>query len=446
MTHIEKPTRYWGVAILSVLWVLVMVLLNAAGGSRAGNANTALWLVVAYWAFRGNAQLIQTASRYFLIISLTVGGAVFIFLHNDPDTHLYFGSPELFLLSIAIPTIAWGILYWWASSKIAASNAEERNKRITSLPDRHMSNEETRSDLINHNTNTEKFSESTIIGELKEKHPSLTSKAIAEKMVYPVESTSTTAPTRGIDFPKALKVIEYSEEASKAWEQVKSLPEECPVKFLDALEKNPAQDVELLVLKIIEARRVELRPYDDDLANDAVEQARTISKEATAEFHEVYQLLQNKISPDEILKKLEAKYGMSKRSLQELELAKQAAETLERERLEAVQLKIERQEAEHIRLERQETQRLEAEQLELDRQEAVRVRQAFLEAQRLEDEQLELQQREAEALKKAEAEKQENNEAQLSFLNKMAHPANLMIIIFLIFFIIVIATHGSVVR
>lgn len=183
MTRIEKPTRYWGVAILSVLWVLVMVLLNAAGGSPAGNANTALWLVVAYWAFRGNAQSIQTASRYILIIQITVGGAVFIFLLNDPDMHLYFGSPELFLPSIAIPTIAWSVLYWWASSKMAASNAEEGNEKIAILPDRHTSYEETNS------------------------------KAIAEKIVYPVQLDSTTTPNYGIDFPKALKVIEYSEQA-----------------------------------------------------------------------------------------------------------------------------------------------------------------------------------------------------------------------------------------
>ena len=102
------------------------MLLNAEAGSPGGNAITALWLLVAYWALLGNVQAIQTTSKYVLILQVVVGTIIFISLQNNSNMQLYFGSPDIFLLGISIPTIAWGILYWWASTKIATSNIEEK--------------------------------------------------------------------------------------------------------------------------------------------------------------------------------------------------------------------------------------------------------------------------------------------------------------------------------
>ena len=56
-----------------------------------------------------------------------------------------------------------------------------------------------------------------------------------------------------------------------------------------------------------------MRPYDDEEANDALNAAREISEGAATEFMDVYKLLQGKVSPCEILKKIEAKFGPTTR-------------------------------------------------------------------------------------------------------------------------------------
>ena len=455
MARIGKQTRYWGVAVLSVVWVLLMMLLNAEAGSPGGNAITALWLLVAYWALLGNVQAIQTTSKYVLILQVVVGTIIFISLQNNSNMQLYFGSPDIFLLGISIPTIAWGILYWWASTKIATSNIEEKGGESPSISPKHMPYDSINSDMIKHNTNVATLTDPTASKRLENEKPTPESKIMAEKIINPNELSRSTTSNRELEFPRALRVIEYSEDASQAWEQVNDLPLEYQIKFLDALEKNPSQEVEILVSEINEARTREIRPYDDELANDALEESRTISPEAAAEFHEVYHLLQNKFSAFEILRKIESKYGPSKKTLREIELAKREAERLEGERLEAEQLEMERKAAKRVREAFLETQRLEAEQLELERQEAERAQTARIERERLEAEQLENQRREAERAKRdrlehkrLEAEqlqlkrqkskvlKQEKREAWLSLLNTMGRPVNLTMITLLVLFII----------
>lgn len=127
-------------------------------------------------------------------------------------------------------------------------------------------------------------------------------------------------------FSKAWKVIDYSDAAAAAWEDIKSLPEEYQQRFLASLDQEPALDVGPLAAQIIADRAKELRPYDDNSANDALEQARTISLEAEQEFLEVYDMLGSSLAPSEILKKVESKFGPSAETISERERQRREAE------------------------------------------------------------------------------------------------------------------------
>ena len=114
-------------------------------------------------------------------------------------------------------------------------------------------------------------------------------------------------------------IINYSADASIAWEQVKPLPEKYHESFLKRLDEDPEIDATALAVELRQTHLSEIKPFDSETANDALEQARTISLEAEAEFITVYNLLGSKILPSEILDKLEKKYGPSEKSRQSLE-------------------------------------------------------------------------------------------------------------------------------
>ncbi len=113
------------------------------------------------------------------------------------------------------------------------------------------------------------------------------------------------------EFNKAKLVIEYSSSAAQAWRRVQALPENYQSAFLSNLELSPTQDADGLAINLETQYQRELRPFDCDDANDAFEQAGTISARAQSEFREVYQILGATISVQEILSKVENRFGPS---------------------------------------------------------------------------------------------------------------------------------------
>ena len=110
------------------------------------------------------------------------------------------------------------------------------------------------------------------------------------------------------DFPKAARVLEYSETAANTWIKVKSWPRNLQLDFLVCIEADPAQDV----LSLFESFTVDvesaLRPYSCEGANNALKVAREIGPSAEKEFIEVYELLGRPKNVDGILKKVESKF------------------------------------------------------------------------------------------------------------------------------------------
>ena len=145
------------------------------------------------------------------------------------------------------------------------------------------------------------------------------------------------------------KVIDHSDAAASAWEDIKSLPEEYQQRFLASLDQEPTLDVGPLAAQLIADRAKELRPYDDEDANDSLEQARTISVEAEQEFREVYNMLGSSLTPSEILKKIESKFGPSAKTISERERQRREAQKEQRRR-EVELRKEERQQLERMKM------------------------------------------------------------------------------------------------
>ena len=109
-------------------------------------------------------------------------------------------------------------------------------------------------------------------------------------------------------YDKARKVIEYNEEAGRYWNEVQILPESYQNRFLQALSDDPLTDLEALAKRLQEENQKELRPYEDDEANELLGRCRAISETAASEFMEVYKLLGEKADLNYAFAKIEAKF------------------------------------------------------------------------------------------------------------------------------------------
>ena len=173
---------------------------------------------------------------------------------------------------------------------------------------------------------------------------------------------------------KARIAIEYDPSAALAWGRVQALPERYRGAFLSQLDANPSGDsTELAIVLEAEYQR-ELRPFDSDDANDAYEQAGTISVDAQSEFRKVYQLLRSTVSASEILSKIEHRFGPSEitkqRETARIEAERAAAEEDRLQRMEAYSAAMVRERAARSEARRAAAARCASEQIEQARMNA----------------------------------------------------------------------------
>lgn len=119
-------------------------------------------------------------------------------------------------------------------------------------------------------------------------------------------------------------ILEYRDGAADTWREVQKLPMELQNRFIKKLREEPNLNLVRLSEELHAEHRRLMRPYGSEDANDALEDARTISLEAEHEFVKVYDLLAPEVAPAEIVKRLEKKYGPTARSIlvQQKELEK----------------------------------------------------------------------------------------------------------------------------
>lgn len=191
-------------------------------------------------------------------------------------------------------------------------------------------------------------------------------------------------------FPKAQMAMEYRPEVMSAWAETKALPVSFQRRFLERLESDPRSDAQSLAAVLGLEFRKQQRPYDDEAANDALEDVRTISNEATIEFENVYEAFGSTIPLAEVLERIEAKYGPTEKTI--ILMAQKELEEKQRHIEEVKQRQIEEAKQQQLKEERQ--RQLEQEkQLERERKWVASIEEKRLEAERISAEQLEHEQK-----------------------------------------------------
>ena len=120
-----KKKRYWGLAVFSVLWLLLHMILGAVGVAGV------MWAWVTWYAVKGDASGIAGLAKVVFWLQLIVGGITFIWLSNDPSAQTYLGSPGHFLILIGIPTGIWFAVYYWAKGEVQRIEASEASSKNT---------------------------------------------------------------------------------------------------------------------------------------------------------------------------------------------------------------------------------------------------------------------------------------------------------------------------
>ena len=110
-------------------------------------------------------------------------------------------------------------------------------------------------------------------------------------------------------FEKSKTVLEYDPDGETIWEEIIELGVATAEEFLVSLEKKPKQDLKILRDELLEKIHKESNPYDDPKANTAFQKALEISQAAQDEFVKVFELVGDKLSPDQILEKIETKFS-----------------------------------------------------------------------------------------------------------------------------------------
>jgi hypothetical protein len=131
--------------------------------------------------------------------------------------------------------------------------------------------------------------------------------------------------------------IEYNPVGPEVWAEIQLLPNDFQDMFLERLVENPQQNLRELKDAIKSEFNDFLNPYDDPTANNALDQARSISPEAEGEFVRVYELLGKSIEPSDIISRIEQKFGPTQKTKENEAREREENEAREREEKEARQ-------------------------------------------------------------------------------------------------------------
>ena len=133
--------------------------------------------------------------------------------------------------------------------------------------------------------------------------------------------------------------IEYNPVGPEVWAKIQLLPNDFQDMFLERLIENPQQNLRELEDAIKSKFNDFLNPYDDPAANNALDQARSISPEAEGEFVRVYELLGKSIEPSDIISRIEQKFGPTQTTKENEVRERKENEARERKEIEARQRK-----------------------------------------------------------------------------------------------------------
>jgi len=130
---------------------------------------------------------------------------------------------------------------------------------------------------------------------------------------------------------------------------------------MESLESDPRSDPQKIAASLKEEFKKEQRPFDDEAANDALEDVRTISPSAALEFKNVYETFGDTVPLPDLFQRIETKYGLSARTialeeqkkLEELEKQQKLEEEKQRKLSEARQRNLEKEKQRKLEEEKQ---------------------------------------------------------------------------------------------
>ncbi len=342
-----------------------------ASGAKA-SAVQLLWLSVVYYAYVGNPRALVTVAKIAIGIQVVVGASVFFWMNSDPSAQLYFGTPDIFLISMGVPTVFWVILLFRSKVLLDRRDQTEADPKVEHIERANVAEKVDGGMQFTTSSHSQTI-ENLTLGTRNPQPSSVSSNGLLVSADV-AEDGKRAMRHNGLG-EKARIAIEYDPSAALAWGRVQALPERYREAFLAKLDANPSSDSTELAI-VLEAEYLrELRPFDSDDANDAYEQAGTISVDAQSEFRKVYQLLRSTVSASEILSKIEHRFGPS-------EITKQRETArIEAERAAAEEDRIQRMEAYSAAMERQRAARAQEEQAEAARRASEQIEQARLNAE-----------------------------------------------------------------
>ncbi|SDZ58588.1 hypothetical protein SAMN05444004_12536 [Jannaschia faecimaris] len=415
-----KHKRLWGLFSIAVFMVLMHLILYGVirdlfGGGQTTMFPAAMWTMVAYHAFRGNPAFIEGLGFGMAAIQ----AALAVFVHNSASQlSIQPGfSPEELLLNALITVPLWlGVAlrarYLKMSLPSSAASGEDAKQKddpaykyiplnqrmempqheepakkvIPAAVDRSQDARISSRQVSNANATAPKASEREATvganpGDHVEAQPSQSDRPIAradqtenadEVPTKEVEAVSD-QPTKDDEinlggFPKAQMATKYRPDVLEAWTKAQALPVRFQRRFLESLERDPRSDAQKTGVSLEEDFKKEQRPYDDEAANDALEEVRTISRSAELEFQKVYETLGDAVPLSEIIGRIEETYGLTartiafeaQRKLEEQE--RQRALEAERQRKLEAERQRKLEEERQRKLEEQRQRRLEEEQ------------------------------------------------------------------------------------
>ena len=119
-------------------------------------------------------------------------------------------------------------------------------------------------------------------------------------------------------YPKARKVMEYSDLASKLYRELENFPDTVKEEFLIFLENQPnIRDEELSKIFNDVFLKVYKKPFADEHTNNLYALCLEHSQQMAEEFVYVAKLRGNAISSDDLFQKLSKKYGWLKANIEQ---------------------------------------------------------------------------------------------------------------------------------
>jgi hypothetical protein len=267
--------RYWGLALSSIIWMFIIVFLNAASGNTGTSLPTVLWVLVAFYAIKGDMKSIKGVAKFVSILQLVVGSLFFIILSNDPSMRLYFGDPAVFAIGIGVPTGAWIILYFWSNSIVRSEPLGAHLEPVSGDSFAIRSEKRTSDNAPQLPTKKESFDDA-------EAYPEVTSDQISNAQI----------------------LLQHDDSVRAVIDGIQGLPEDLIERVLVQILNNPNDDLFETRNRVILAALGRPDLIWGDELDLIIRKCGEANIENVKEFFRTFPVLSKRMSPMEVFRKL----------------------------------------------------------------------------------------------------------------------------------------------